>query len=489
MKFEDKLKDAYNQEISAPNNYQAIEESVVLTKKRKPLSKRFKISLIATASALAGLTAVVTISLVTYNLLPKEEKARSLRTARFSLYDTNLIENETFKALNHIDYPNNNVFDKVDVDFVTNVNAFAANSFNKMPSTDNLAYSPLMLYSHLDLISLAASDNETIAQFDHALLTSDTSLRADNIALAMKNNYFANDLEKSTVQAKQAVFIEYKLGANQTFVNELTRRRAEAYELDFHKSDDVNNIITWISQSVNEQNFISKDDLELEPDSALLFISSLYFDCTWSHTFKTTDTKADNFYLNSGEVVRTPFMNHVYSGAVQEFDDYFTFKDYYNAPYYVQYFAPKNENDNILDILPADFLNKSAEPQNGIISLSLPKFKFTAKTDLSKTVQQLGITNPYIKKSNHLRNAFKDPEEMVYSYLTYSKQKTSVAFSEDGTTIKSVVMSHGNGGKESYNHHTNGFDIKLNQPFVYCIRDSVNDLPLLLGTLTNPLAQ
>ena len=149
MKFEDKLKDAYNQEISAPNNYQAIEESVVLTKKRKPLSKRFKISLIATASALAGLTAVVTISLVTYNLLPKEEKIRSLRTARFSLYDTNLIENETFKALNHIDYPNNNVFDKVDIDFVTNVNAFAANSFNKMPSTDNLAYSPLMLYSHL----------------------------------------------------------------------------------------------------------------------------------------------------------------------------------------------------------------------------------------------------------------------------------------------------------------------------------------------------
>ena len=93
----------------------------------------------------------------------------------------------------------------------------------------------------------------------------------------------------------------------------------------------------------------------------------------------------------------------------------------------------------------------------------------------------------YEYKSGHsyLDNACETPNFDDASWVKLTKQKTSVSFDEDGTVVKSITFSIGN-GTDSY-HPSNGYEVTLNQPFVYVIKDS-NGLPLVLGTVNNPKA-
>ena len=483
MKFKEKLTNAYNEKVTKPDNYSAIEKKIEVQKTHHYLFQTLKITGIVAAS-IVGFLVLGAAGVVLAASIHEVSNTKSIKKARFSVYDTNLAKNETFEALNNITYSEEKENLEISPVFKEKLNNFTYNSFNRFNKEVNFAYSPLMLYSQLDLISLAASDEETKEQFNSALLANE-DLRSINILRAMKNNFFVNKEAQSTVQTKNAVFIERQLGYNQTFVNELTARNAEAYLLSFQNDADIDNIIRWASQSVNEDNFINKGDLELEPDSALLFLSSLYFDNAWSHKYKTQDTKKDVFHLDQTSIIETDFMNHAYYGDIYIYDKYVSFTDYYNSAYSIQYYVPKDTKDNIFDVLPEDFLNETVEVDHKMISLSLPKFKITSSCNLNNIVEQLGITYPYVKKSNHLRNAFEKPEEIMWSYLTYTKQKTSVAFSEDGTVVKSITMSLGAAGTAA--PMRNGYAIELNQPFVYCIKDP-QGLPLLVGTIVNPLS-
>ena len=484
MKFEDRLTEAYNKKVSKPKDSKVVEEQVQVKKTHHYLFQSFKITGIVTASVVGFLILAAAGFIVINSLRIEEAGVKSIKKARFTIYDTNLVKNDTFEALNSITYSEKQEFYQINEGFKHNLNSFAANSFMAFDKGANLAYSPLMLYSHLDLISLAVSDDETKAQFDEALLTNDQNLRKNNLYASLRNNFFVNQELKSTVQTKNAVFIERNLGYNQDFVNGLSERNAEAYLLNFQNDNDVNNIIKWANQSVNEDGFLNKNDLKIQDDSALLFLSSLYFDNAWQSKYKTEDTHKDNFYLSNDEIVKTNFMNHAYYGEVYEYDKYVSVTDYYNSSYSIQYYVPKDIKDNIFDLLPNNFLTETKEVDRAMISLSLPKFQITSSCNLEGVVNSLGITNPYVKKSNHLRNAFAHPEDIMWSYLTYTKQKTSVSFSEDGTVIKSIIMSMGAAGAAAPGR--NGYHIELNQPFVYCIKDS-QGLPLLLGTIVNPI--
>ena len=143
-----------------------------------------------------------------------------------------------------------------------------------------------MVYTQMDLISLALSSPETINEMNTALGTEDTVLRGRNVCRAMMNNSYADKGQKSTVQAKNAVFFDHKRASsniNPTFLEGLTNRRAEVYGMSFDSAYDVNNILKWVDQSVNENNYISKEDLDIRDDTFIAFISSLYFDNAWQN--------------------------------------------------------------------------------------------------------------------------------------------------------------------------------------------------------------
>lgn len=475
------LKTTYNSKVTVPHGYEEVADSVVVKSTHHSFFKALKLTGVVAASTVGAFVLAAAGSVI-ISLLEVHSRPESVQKARFSVYDANLIKTSTFQRLNTINYTAEQEKNPIDPDFKYGVNQFACDSFATLEKTENYAYSPLMLYTQLDLISCAVSDKETMDQFD-SVLSGDAPLRKTGIAASMRNNFFANEERKSTVQAKNAVFLEEEFGAKDQFVQDMTERNAEVFEMDFQNSEDVGKACQWANASVNQPGFLKADDLKIEEDSAMLFLSTLYFDNAWSDRFVKEDTKPDDFHLLDGTTVTKDFMNHVTYAGFTDQVTYVSVTDTYKSNYSIQYFVPKNVKDNIFELLPKDFLFKQ-DQERKTVSLSLPKMSLTCESDLSKMVQDLGITNPYVKRSNHLKNAFRRSDELEYSYLNYTKQKTNVSFDEDGTIVKSITISLG-ATATSAGPGDDGYHVELNQPFVYCIRDPMG-LPLVVGSVLNP---
>lgn len=484
MSLKNKLKEAYSQKVTNPKGYDSFKGKSEVTKTHYYLFKSLKL----TGFVALGIVGVFALTVggmaLAASMQFDEHAAESVKKVRFSMYDTNLIESETFKYLNSIEYTSQKEFNIINEDFVTYVNKFAENTYKGFDKAYNFAYSPLMLYTQMDLISLAVSNDEAMNEINTALGTDDATMRGENVLKAMLNNSFANKEEKSTVQTKNAVFYDpYRANSNinPTFLEELTKRHAEAYNLSY--DTDISYILKWIDESVNENGFLTEKDLDIDELTFISFVSSLYFDNTWESKYCAENTKEKEFHLANGEIVKTKFMNHVIGTEFEDFDKYVSIKDYYKNGYYVQYYVPKSLEDNIFDLLPENFLTKAPEEETNYraVSLSMPKFEIECKNDISEVVKGAGIKEIYNRDGNCLLNAIENPS-YSYSYVKHTKQKTTVSFDEDGTVVKSVTFSMGNGAKAS----PNGFDIDLDQPFVYCIKDR-SGLPLVLGAITNPL--
>ena len=65
------------------------------------------------------------------------------------------------------------------------------------------------------------------------------------------------------------------------------------------------------------------------------------------------------------------------------------------------------------------------------------------------------------------------------------KQKNEVEFNEDGTIVKSVSLGSMETKNTSMGPPGDEIDVKLNQPFIYIIRDC-NNIPILFGHIDNP---
>ena len=489
MSLKNKLKEAYSNKVTAPKGYQELNNKIEIKKTHHNAFKTIKWVSIGSLSLVGTFVLVIASVAIFSSMQIHESIADSVKKARFSMYDTNLLESETFKHLNNITYDQEKKNEPISEDFVTYVNSFTEKTYQGFNKSSNFAYSPLMAYTQMDLISLALSDNEAIAEVNTALGTSDMEFRGTNVYNAMLNNSYANKEYKSTVQTKNAVFYDpYRAESeiNQNFLTGLTSRHAEAYSVSYNLDKDINNILKWIDESVNENGFLSRDDLDIDKYTFMMFVSSLYFDNSWSNKYVAKDTRDDTFHLSNGETVTTKFMNHVIHNEYCDFGDYVSVKDDYRFGYYVEYFVPKKLEDNIFDVLPNDFLTKEVEAKRAPISLSVPKLDMTCKGDITDIIKGTGIQKMYEYKPGHhyIDNACETPNFEDASYVKCTKQKTSVSFDEDGTVVKSITFSLGN-GMDSY-HPSNGYEVVLNQPFVYCIKDR-DGLPLVLGAVNNPV--
>lgn len=489
MSLKNKLKEAYSNKVTAPKGYQELNNKVEIKKTHHNAFKTIKWVSIGSLS-LVGTFVLVAASVAIFSSMQIHESiADSVKKARFSMYDTNLLESETFKHLNNITYYQEKKNEPISEDFVTYVNSFTEKTYQGFNKSSNFAYSPLMAYTQMDLISLALSDDEAIAEVNAALGTSDMEFRGTNVRNAMLNNSYANKEYKSTVQTKNAVFYDpYRAESeiNQNFLAGLTTRRAEAYSMSYDLDKDINNILEWIDESVNENGFLSKDDLDIDRYTFMMFVSSLYFDNSWSNKYVSKNTKNDTFHLSNGETVTTKFMNHVIHNEYRDFGDYISVKDDYRYGYYVEYFVPKKLEDNIFSVLPNDFLTKEVEVKRAPISLSVPKLDMTCKSDITDVIKGTGIQKMYKYERGHhyIDNACETPNFEDASYVKCTKQKTSVSFDEDGTVVKSITFSVANGTDSM--PFNNGYQVTLNQPFIYCIKDR-DGLPLVLGAVNNPI--
>lgn len=478
--FENKLNNKPSFDV---NSLPIVESREFNSKRRVKLIK--KVTLITSLSLVSFM--VIGYAALVFGFRINIDENGRFHERQFSKNEIAAIESASFKKLNDVTYPTYQheqllVEDK----YIESVNNFAYKIYENVEYNDNFSYSPLTLYNSLSILSLASDNEEVAKQFD-ALLGLSKQKRKSNFINTYINNYIVN--ENGTTQMYNGLFVDYNSNISESLVEEFTSYYTELYSIDFANNQDINKMLNWVDDAVNDSNYLSSKDLKINELTSFMLFSTLYFDNKWSNMYSEKDSYKDDFLLADGSKKQVEYMNHTYVGNVYRYDNYDSFYDYYKNGYKVQYVVPRfdlNLNQNIHQIIKdKNFLLENEDNLNDhvIISLNMPKFSSSCYYNFTELLVNNGLDkafNMYDKPFNYLYDNEKD-DEMIFLCDVFQKNK--VSFNEDGTTIKSVNVSTGMNATAPA--PLESITYKLNQPFIYVIYD-INNIPLYIGQVDNP---
>lgn len=437
--------------------------------------------------ALVG-TIVTLPAIALLSTIREQTHTNAIKSAKFTLAEKQQLAEESFKALNSVTYPSVSNFGKsqpIDTGYVTAMNSLAKEMFTAENSGDNFGFSPLSIFSTLDIASELA--NPEMVDYFNNLLGASPAVRRVAFKTNFENNFFIDD--DSGMYTYNGLFLNKPLYVDDSVIDNLTYRYTEAFSFDYNNSSDQDKIVSWVNTHSPISEF-SKNDLQIRPNERLDFylFSSMYFKNKWYTPFQKNATSDGDFYNLDGSTSKTKFMNHKIYSAYIDNENYFTFYDYYQHSYSIQYILPQNGhtlnevmNDEIINMSP----RHNSENQNikyDPIDLYVPKFTQTFNVDLTEYLKKTSAADIYDGKHDMFSKTLHLEGENGISYILKTKQMNKVAFDEDGTEVKSLSISFGGGSKAP--GREGGYEIRLNEPFGYIIRD-YNNCPIFMGKFTN----
>ena len=456
---------------------------------------RPRMKLIVASVVVVGVASLVIGGAFAVGIFRTNESVKAFNR-RYSLNEIRIAESNTFKKLNTVSYPDGSGPSPIRT---TEEESKAYNNFSNLTyhalidtsKKDNMSYSVVGLYSVINEMTNATSREELKEKFN-TLLGLNESSRVTFYDKVMKANSFAS--YESTIQLKNSAFFNNEYNYNQEFVNSLTKLYCEAYQINFES--EASKMVEWVNQAVNSNGFIDDKFLEINDETQLYLFSTLYFKNAWASKYLSENNIKDDFYLSSDKTVKATYMKHSYlSQSYYDYGSYISVKDYYSSRRAsVTYLVPKKVEDNIFDltkdvnIFEEKDENIVKNEENGyiMVNLSTPKFTTKSDVDFQKCLDNLGFGDIYNPNIDSFKNAFDDEKLDDYNiYIQKIKQKNEVEFNEDGSIIKSVTMASYGAANTDSTMENDTLDVKLNQPFIYIIRD-INGTPIFVGHVDNP---
>lgn len=473
MNWKKRVKKDFEEKMDCPLTFD-VEKLESNAKVKKPKWPR-----VVAAFAICIPLCIIAIPFVSMFFDAKE--SFSLKRIKYSIQDIALIQSSSFKNLNTIQYPSNTRKDlMVSEEYRSSFQSFTNTIYHQMDQQQNLAFSPMGLYSSLHLLSYGTSYDEI-----NQLLGMDRLSRESSFKNMIENNYFAN--EKGTIQLSNATFLSNAYAYRQTFVDHMTDMYAEAYQMDFNNEKDVDQMLEWVNQKMGEEGFLKQKDLKINVDAetVLYLFSSLYFNNQWFHKFPTSSNTEDIFTLENQQTMTTTYMNNTYFGDLYDYGDFVSCFNYYENGLKIEYFVPKQQQHSIYDLTrDVDLFDKSNATyyKNCMIQLSVPRFQTSSSYDFSETLAKCGLANCFDKTRNTFNLIFENTNKPIF--LDIVQQKNRIDFHEDGTIVKSLTISSLAAGSAGPGDD-HQYQVNLNQPFIYIIYDN-QSLPLFMGTVDRP---
>ncbi len=459
--------------------------------------------------SLATLGLIVAGCAAFINTFLMKDSGVQTKRMRLSMNEISIAKSNTFRPLNTVSYPDGTEPTKsmISEDEATAYNNFSNLTYHSLVKTgrkENMTYSPVGLYSVLNEIYGSISRENLAERFD-TLLGLNEEQRVAFYKKVMMANSFADD--ESTIQLKNAAFFRSGYEYSTSYVEKLTKLYTMAYSCDFNNDGDVNKMLEWANDAVHAKGFINKDFLELDEKTMLVWFSTLFFKNAWESKYLSKENTKGDFYLANGDTKKVTYMHHSY--FVPHYYDYGTYisvKDYYaNGNASVTYIVPKDEKDDIFELTKNVNVFKENEDNkivpecpegedeeychyahNNIeVRLATPKFKNSIDFDFENSMVDLGLGDMFSPVYDSFHNAFTDSRlDGFKHYLGIMKQKNQVEFNEDGSVIRSLTVATMK-AESGIQMDTDILQVKLNQPFIYIIRD-INDTPIFVGHIDNP---
>lgn len=371
---------------------------------------------------------------------------------------------------------------KIDADpavsgaFVSATADFSVRLFQKsVRKNTNSLVSPLSVSLALGMTANGAVGN-TLTQFQNVL--------GGGMELSeLDRNYY--DLAKSLVPEKDSKIqignsIWYRDRGIQVKKDFLQRNAdffgAGAFQLDFTKKAAADKINSWVK--VHTAGKIDKMVDSIDSDTMMYLINTLYFEDDWQRAY---DSSRNAEFKSPDGAVSVPFMKSI-EQYIHDENSQGMLKYFKDSRYAFAAVLP-NEGvsmENYIGGMTGEKFLSLMKSADGTADCSLPKFKYEYQIDLNNPLKALGLTDGFSSQLADFSGM--GNTSLGKLYIGDVLHKTFIQVDEAGAkagAATEVQMSATSMPIDVKN-------IDFNRPFVYAIIDTQTDLPIFLGTVSNP---
>ena len=348
---------------------------------------------------------------------------------------------------------------------------------------ENRVCSPLNIYMALSMLA-AVTGGETRQQILDALGAESLDALQKQAAQLWAENSWDDGLVTSTLA--NSIWLRDGYNYNSETLQKLGEDfYASAFSGEMG-SDAYNNILRdWINEHTGNLLTEQAGKLELNADTVLALVSTLYYSASWHDKFSSAATTQDVFHAPNGDV-STDFLHSSDSNTVYYGDGFSAIGLSLENSGRMWLLKPDEgvdaaellQNEDTLGFLLAN--GEWSQTQRAIVNLSLPKFDVSSDLDILDTLAQLGMTDVLDGTKSDFTPLAVTDDSLA---LTQAKHAARVKIDEDGCeaaayTILGAETTAMMGPEDE-------IDFTLDNPFVFAI-PGIDALPLFVGLVNQP---
>ena len=256
---------------------------------------------------------------------------------------------------------------------------------------------------------------------------------------------------------------------------------AEVNELDFSRPDAPDIINQWIEEKT--EGLIEEMIDQIGPLVVMYLINAIYFNGDWTVQFDPEETKESPFYLANGTEASISMMQ-----ARQQFryfeDETWTALDMWYGDAGFSFTALIPTGNTPLDELTSDltmsiFESITQNLEKDTLNIFVPKFEMDYEIEqFPEELKQMGLTLPF----DELKANFSRINEVEQLYISDVLHRAVIKLDEEGSEAAAVTVIEIS--RESSGGGSANKTIRLDQPFLFFIRENNTNTILFLGTYT-----
>ncbi len=366
----------------------------------------------------------------------------------------------------------------VDDAFKKNAADFAVRLFQKTRDSEkNSLISPLSVMLALAMTANGAK-GETRAQMEQLL---GGELEALNAYLYSYMHSLPSEQNAKLSLANSIWFRDQGFTAEKAFL----QTNADYYGAAAYKSpfdtQTVKDINHWVKE--NTDGMIDKVLDTIDPETMMFLINTVLFDAEWKEIYNK-DSIYDGIFTALDGTRQTVSMMHSTEGLYLDDGKATGFIKEYASGYSFAALLPKEDvtlAEYVSSLTGEGLLSTLEQAKRTHVVAAMPKFNYQYEIRMNDALKSLGMTLPFDgEAADFTAMGHADYGNLFIGSVIH---KTNITVDARGTKAGAVTAI----SMKTEMAEPETVSVTLNRPFVYVILDNATNLPIFIGTVTNPV--
>jgi len=354
-------------------------------------------------------------------------------------------------------------------------------------SQDNIVVSPFSVHTGVSMLAHGA-EGRTLDQLAAVLGFVEMSSLGPGDVLPNRRDLLLSYRDKknmldSDIEIANSLFADDSFSIKDDYQN-LVRNffLSQVRSVDFEDNlSSVESINSWVANKTNNliQSLLTPDNVD--STTRMVLINAIYFKAKWLNQFKTEDTKTALFHSpsSSKEARFMSIKTNLRTGSISQLNATVVSLPYEDPNFSMLILLPNEDSDieELQDNMASQNIDDIIDQlQLSPTKLSLPKFKIGYETSLKDTFKAMGAGRVFSKQAE--LGLISDESHLGVEDILHKAQVEVTEEGSEAAAATGIVV----GIRLAEQPRV----VNVNRPFMFVIYDSLNDIPLFMGKISDP---